>query len=31
VPEWKDYDQEIKDLMEQWQQELKINTSRKSD
>jgi UDP-glucose:glycoprotein glucosyltransferase len=27
VPEWKDYDNEIKDLMDKWQQELKQNTS----
>lgn len=29
VPEWKDYDNEIKGLMEKWQQELKQNATRK--
>jgi UDP-glucose:glycoprotein glucosyltransferase len=28
VPEWKDYDNEIKDLMDKWQQELKQNTRK---
>ena len=29
VPEWKDYDNEIKSLMDTWQLELKQNASRK--
>ena len=29
VPEWKDYDNEIKGLMDTWQLELKQNASRK--